>query len=440
MILPSRILSWLRNSTPYQKGQKILVMLSGGVDSVCLLHILHHLHLPIGAFHFHHQLRADTDQQEEFVRQACASLKIPIFVHTEPIWKMAKAQKKSLEQMGRERRYFWAEEVRKAEGYDWIATAHTASDQVETILMRLLTGGDLESLRGISPCSGNILRPLLPYFREEVVEYAQKNGLNWYEDSSNWDLRFFRNKVRHQLIPFLETLRPGFQKSLLRSHRMWTQDADYLEQKAREYVDRFFSPERIPAPLPFPAPFHRRFLRLYLHKMGWKAHPRKIEALEKLLSAQPGKRVTVSPSLWVVRDRDSLVFTRKEEIPDVELPFPGETEEFLTEILPMGQISEVGRSGNEVYMDREKIKGGLRVRLWKPGDRFIPLGMKTLKKVKKWLTDAKISPACKPRVRVMEDDEKIVWVVGLRLDERVKICENTQTVVHIVWKKPFLFR
>ncbi|MFN4182224.1 MAG: tRNA lysidine(34) synthetase TilS [bacterium] len=440
MIFPSRILSWLRNSTPYQEGQKILVMLSGGVDSVCLLHILHQLKLPIGAFHFHHQLRADADQQEHFVRQMCASWNIPIFVHTEPIRQLAKEQKKSLEQMGRERRYFWAEEVRKSEGYDWIATAHTASDQVETILMRLLTGGDLESLRGIASFSGKILRPLLAYFREDVLQYADKNDLDWYEDPSNRDFRFLRNKVRHQVIPFLESLRPGFQKSLLRAHLLWKQDADYLEQKAEEYVARFYSPERIPVPLPFPAPFHRRFLRLYLHKMGCKAHPQKIEALEKLFYAQPGRKVIISPALWVVRDRDALVFSRNEEMPVVELPFPGETEEFLTEMVSVGQISRRSSSENEIYMDGEKIKGRLRVRLWKPGDRFVPFGMKTLKKVKKFLTDEKISPAVKHRVRVVEDDEKIVWVVGLRLDERVKIRKNTQKVVHLVWKKPFPFK
>ncbi len=415
-------------------------MFSGGIDSVSLLHILHALKIPVTAFHFNHQLRADAGKQEEFARTFCQTFGIPLVVEGENIREMARAQKKSLEQMGRERRYFWAEEVRKRKECAWIATAHTASDQVETILMRMLTGAELEGMRGIAPVSGVILRPLIEIFRAQVEDYAHQHGLIWFEDPSNRDLRFFRNRIRHQLIPFLQELRPGFQKALLRSAGYWREDADYLEQKAREHFAEFASVEKIPVPLPLPPAFQRRFLRLFLQQKGWEITGAKIGRLLQLTQSPVGKKIRIAPDRVAVRDRGYIWFSPILQYPEHTLPIPGETEEFLLEIQPYHPNLHFSNSAHEAYIDEEKLKKPLHIRLWRAGDRFIPLGRKSEKKVKKFLTDARVSATVKPFVRIIEDEEKIVWLVGLRLDERVKIGPHTRRVLHIVWKKPFPFK
>jgi len=224
-------------------GSRVLVALSGGVDSVSLLHVLLELRNffgieEIALAHFNHRLRESADRDEEFCRELAKDLSLKIYTGSGDVRGEAKRRKRNLEETAREMRYAFLGEIREREGFDLIATAHHLTDLVETALLWLVRGTGREGLLGFSPSEGEVVRPLFYATREEIVDFAEAKGLRWVEDPTNYDRRLVRNRIRHEVIPVLKAINPSLEEGFLRLWEILSEEEDFLKGESRKLLER----------------------------------------------------------------------------------------------------------------------------------------------------------------------------------------------------------
>ncbi len=224
-------------------GSRVLVALSGGVDSVVLTHALLELKdflriKDLALAHFNHMLREEATEEEEFCKELAGGLGLEIYVGREDVGKTAEKEKRNLEEVARERRYSFLRKVKEERGFDLIATAHHLNDLVETSLIWLVRGAGLEGLIGFDPKEGDVIRPLYRATRKEIFDYAEAKGLDWVEDTSNRDPRFFRNRLRNEIIPILKEINPNLEETLYRTREILKRENDLMERLASETLER----------------------------------------------------------------------------------------------------------------------------------------------------------------------------------------------------------
>ena len=224
-------------------GSKVLVALSGGVDSVSLVHVLLELKGFFGIdrlalAHFNHQLRKSAQRDEEFCKALANRLSLEIFVGSGNVKNEAKKKGKNLEETAREMRYAFLRKVLKEEGFDLIATAHHLTDLLETVLLWLTRGSGREGLLGFSPKESNVVRPLFYATREEILDFARAIGLSWVEDPTNLDRRFVRNRIRHEIVPLLREINPSVEESFLRLWEILREEEDFLKEQCEALLNR----------------------------------------------------------------------------------------------------------------------------------------------------------------------------------------------------------
>ncbi len=415
---------------------RILLAVSGGIDSMVILHLFLGAGFKVGVAHCNFQLRGKaSDQDETFVESTCQRLHIPFYSRRFDTNNYAAAHGYSTQLAARKLRYDWFSALRITEGYDVLATAHHLGDNLETILINLMRGTGWHGLTGIPMKSKGIIRPLLNFTRQEIEDYATCNSILWSEDSSNAGEDYDRNFIRHQVIPKLKELNPSlevtFSKTLARlagAGELMDMELDRLrEQFCDEYRGQIKMSKKIFEPIA-----HKAAVLWELAKgHGFNYH--QCEAIVKEMAGQPGKKF-YSPTHQLTIDRDTLIISKHQDFWRQVTIEQGQREVKLGSMNLQIDITDnkpISASSFVAHLDANVVRFPLTWRKWKAGDFFYPLGMKHRKKLSDFFIDNKLSLADKNFATVIESQGKIVWVAGYRIDNRFKITEKTKQVLQL---------
>ncbi len=424
-----------------ERGDRVLVAVSGGPDSVCLLDVLVKLSkemgCSLGVVHFNHRLRREAEEEERFVKELADRYDLPFFCGSSDVAKVVRERGLGVEEAARAERYNFFEQVLRKKGYDKVALGHTLSDNVETFFMRVLRGASLEGLKGIPPKRGIYVRPLIEVKRKEVREYLRNLGLDWVEDTSNQDERFLRNWVRMRLVPLLRERNPSIEDTMafLLDGLRWDWDlVEGLVEKALSELDYRFENESLYINLEN-FTFHEALKRHVLFRLLYQyfypgmsgvlttAH---VEGILGLLEDKRGsKGVDLPQGIEAVREYNMLRIGLKREDPtDSELLLMGEgvyTFGDYVFTVKVGDFSKVIAAGRWCALfDPDRVKFPLVLRYRRPGDRlFIPgVGRK---KLQDFFVDRKVPRAERERIPLLlSKDGEVLWIVGYRQREDLR--------------------
>ncbi|MHB8600981.1 MAG: tRNA lysidine(34) synthetase TilS [Ktedonobacteraceae bacterium] len=463
------------------ENDTVVVAVSGGADSLCLLHILNRLCGPgkrypqvqLHVAHLNHQLRgAESERDAAYVEQIANTWGLPITIAAVDVSTFARSEQLSLEEAARIARYRFLREV--AQGQP-IAVAHNADDQVETLLLHLLRGGGLASMVGMQPRRGDIIRPLLAVHRSAILAYCREQAIVPVEDSSNADTHFLRNRIRHELLPLLESMNPAIRATLLRNAEVVSVDMQYIEQ----HVDAIWSDVvvtghehsftlSVPALLVLPLSLQRHLLRrLTAHLCAGQSplEPRHYMLIEQFLQqANSGEeRVLQLPAqLRLKRTLNTVcIYHQAEDTAPIfsasadeeMLPIPGRVAlkgipwlattdiihaDMMQKVLPVLEREdwpEVWRflppDRHTVYIDGDTIDAVLAVRFRRPGDRIHPLGMAHEKKVQDILVDKHIARAERGTIPLFFSADCCIWLAGICIADSVRLTSTTRRIVRL---------
>ncbi|MFD1613783.1 tRNA lysidine(34) synthetase TilS [Gelatiniphilus marinus] len=425
----------IKKDFAFLNKSKLLVAISGGMDSVVLAHLCHQLHLNIALAHCNFNLRGgESDADEAFVLDLAKNLDLEVFIESFDTEAFAKNNKLSIQMAARELRYSWFDELAEQLGFDYILTAHHADDNLETFLINLSRGTGLEGLTGIPAINNKLVRPLLPFSREAIETYAKAKNLKWQEDSSNASTKYLRNKLRHDVIPVLKGVNlqwlKNFQNTL--KHLKGTSDivaesVDVFLNKAIENMDNNEVKFKISAfkKLAHPKP--------YLYETFKEFGFTQWDDILHLLDAQSGKQV-FSKTHRLIKDRAHLLLSEINlgESGPITILEKDRKIETSFGILFFDEVDAITEKRNNIiYVDKDKLKIPLTIRKWEEGDVFYPLGMKGKKKLSKYFKDEKLSLLDKEKVWLLCSNNEIVWVINKRADNRFKVTENTKHIIKI---------
>jgi tRNA(Ile)-lysidine synthase len=472
------------------EGGTVVVAVSGGADSLCLLHLLHRLCGPgkqyptvqLHVAHLNHQLRGqESEQDAAVVAQLARSWNLPVTIGSVDVSALARQEQRSLEDAARVARYRFLREVAQGQ---LIAVAHHRDDQVETLLLHWLRGGGLASMVGLQPRQQDIIRPLLCITHADTVAYCKQHDLRPLEDMSNSDLRFLRNRIRHQLLPLLTELNPGIRETLLRNAETMQVDFAWIEDQIDTYWPQVVSCQegdrivlRLSVLREFPLSLQRHLLRrvtalLYAGQSPLELrHYRLIEQLMERQSGGAALTLHLPNHLHVRCTGNTLEFQRVHEESskteaftepmEVQLPIPGQVAVAGTswiataEMLPDDLLQQVRKvlehqdwaavwhilpaTRYTVYVDADKLTSDqeshvlpiLRVRTRRNGDRMRPLGMACEKKVQDILVDKHVPRAERDQIPLFFAKKHCVWLAGIHLDDRVRLTKETRHIVRL---------
>ncbi|GER59420.1 tRNA lysidine(34) synthetase TilS [Patiriisocius marinus] len=426
--------SHLSKTFPDLKNQKILLAFSGGLDSTVLLTLLHQLGYNVAAAHCNFSLRnMESDEDEIFVKTYCKKLGIPIYIETFDTKTFANDQKQSTQMAARTLRYTWFEELMEKESFDVLATAHHADDDLETFLINLSRGTGLRGLIGIPETNNRIIRPLLPFSRAEILSWAKIEQLHWREDSSNSSRAYTRNQLRLDVIPNLKKSKKRFLESFktTKEHLIKSQALveDYLSLVYNLIITQREDGYQISIDKLKELPNTEALLYELLAPFGFTDH----KAVLDILNAQAGKYV-ISPSHRLLKDRNSLILTENVIKEPNKCHWIKKNQKNINNPLNIS-LTPTNKMGltnlSTIYVDSEYLTFPLCVRKWQQGDVFQPFGMKGNKKLSKFFKDEKLSLAAKEALWILTSDDKIVWVIGYRADDRFKVSEKTKSILKI---------
>lgn len=426
----------IEQNFPQLIDKKLLLAVSGGIDSMVLVHLCAQLKLNFEVVHCNFMLRgAESDAETQFIESFCSSNGILIHTKYFDTNTIAANTKESIQITARNLRYQWFQEIMSL-GFDYVLTAHHLDDSLETVLINFSRGTGLEGLTGIPAQNGNIIRPLLPFSREEIEHFAEKNQIQWREDSSNASDKYLRNKIRHSIIPLFKELNAGFTDSFQNTlHHL--KQAESLVNDAAELVY-----EKVVIEKENQLDFHLKPLlefqnyQAYLFQWNKQYGFTAWNDIYDLVEAQSGKQV-FSPTHVLLKDREKLILSKRKETA-TEAIFCIESKESIVNIplnISFCNVSYLSESdSNCIFVDEDKITFPLILRKWKTGDYFYPSGMTGKKKLSKYFKDEKYSLLEKEKQWLLCSDDQIIWVIGKRADQRFLAQSNTVKTIQIALK------
>ncbi len=444
------------------KGDKVILALSGGIDSMVLADLLLKAKVEFVAAHCNFHLRGEeSDGDEKFVRDYAERNGIQCYVKHFGTEKYAAEQGVSIEMAARDLRYAWFEELRQQLNYDKIAVAHHADDQAETFFINLLRGAGLNGLKGMKPQNGVIIRPLLWASREQIRKYAAENHIVWREDHTNAESVYLRNKIRNQLLPTFDELQPEARQGLYKSLEHLSAENELyrtlLKEKLAQIVERDGDVQRLPyskiikAEVPEPSvpePVEGvegptssfQLLFEWLRQYGFNTD--QCHFIYDAIGTGVGNQYCSATHRLVI-GRDELQLSEIKEKKDDEIQNGIGEEEILSPFhLCFSKLERtaefiIDKSPEVAQLDADKIQFPLILRHWRHGDRFHPLGMKGSKLLSDFFVDQKFTEYQKQNVWLLVSaGGDILWVVGYRLDDRFKITDDTKTVFECRWDRP----
>lgn len=459
----TKVLTYIRENNLIESGDRILVALSGGPDSVCLLDILiklkETLNIEIGAAHLNHMLRGDDALgDEDYVRKICKDLDIPCYIKQVDINKYAKENKLSSEMAGRSARYDFFDEIISKHGFNKIATAHNANDQAETILFRLMRGTGLEGLGGIKVSRDNkIIRPILCLSRDEVEAYIEKEGLNPRIDKTNFEKIYNRNKIRLDILPYIkEHFNADIVHTLNRMSALLQKDNEYLEKEAERYYEKYCLKEEKHFILKNQLfneeeAITSRVIRNALveySKSNYDFEMKHISEINYLAKKNSGKRVDLPNNIYAENiygdiyikkrikkqklDTQNEIVINKNDIDGKKVEFYNYKIEFS--VIDNKDNTSYKKDSLKKFFDFDLIENSIVIRKRKDGDKMVPLGMKGSKKIKDIFINSKIPKEQRDFIPIIEFDNKIAWLTGIKVSEDYKVSKNTKNILMIFIK------
>jgi tRNA(Ile)-lysidine synthase len=411
---------------------KLLVAVSGGVDSMVLVDLLLESKISFSIAHCNFQLRGeDSDADEAFLQKFTQQRRIEFFVKRFDVKSFKDSGNFSTQMAARDLRYAWFEELKEELGFDFLLTAHHLNDSLETFFINLSRGTGMDGLRGINPKKGWIIRPLHSFSKQAIKDYASQHKIVWREDVSNASEDYVRNKIRHNIEPVLKEIHPEFLQNFHESLRILNHQSMMLHKYVEDLKSKYIQSENDYQYVLIDELMELRPLRSYLFHLfqgfGF-IHPYEIEKL--MYSKSSGEIQSTTHRL--IKDRKRFLLKNREEI---ELPHEIEIDEKKILEKPLYlrfSKSEVREADSVESVDLDKIKFPLKLRKWKAGDHFYPIGMQGGKKLSKYFKDEKYSKLEKENTWLLVDaEDNIVYVVGKRLDDRFKITQNTHKFLNI---------
>lgn len=431
-----RIRKYIEEEKLLPPGGRLILGLSGGADSVVLLHILKLLGYDCLAAHCNFHLRGEESQRDQkFVEDLTLKWNIPLSVTHSDTRAIAKERAVSIEMAARDIRYQWFEQLREKFRADAIAVAHHRDDSVETLLLNLIRGTGIRGVTGIRPRNGFVVRPMLCLSRNEVLDFAEKEKIPYVTDSSNLQDEFTRNKIRLHLLPLLESINPSARESIGLTAKNLAEVEKIYETAIREGREKVFNRERqsidIEALRAFPSPESLLFEILREYRFGKEV----VREVAAALDSISGKEF-YSPGYRLVKDRNFLFLIERQRAETIEPEYslPGDLDriDFPLRLEMKFQDNEPGfpieKSRDVAFLDRDKLHFPLTLRRWRHGDRFVPFGMAGSQKLSDFFNNAKFTLPEKEKVWLLLSGDEIVWIVNHRISNLFRVTKETKKI------------
>ncbi|OQX86339.1 tRNA lysidine(34) synthetase TilS [candidate division KSB1 bacterium 4484_87] len=440
--------------------EHVLVAVSGGVDSVVLFDLLWQFaqikDVTLGIVHLNHSIRGNqADEDQLFVQKLADKYSVPFHHAKVNVPAFAEKEGYATEEAARILRYRFFENILQTTRAEKIALGHHADDQVETVLLHFFRGSGTAGLAGMKPRRGSYIRPLLFATRKEIENYAKSKGLDFRLDSTNLDVAYKRNRVRHELLPYLRNhFNTGIDSSLLRTQKIMSEIDAFLQQQAAIAVKNCTIESKkdkiileIDTFLGYFIIIQKYMIFRLLEQLGIERFSLSSEKLERIIERiqqrKIGKKEILPQGVKVSIDRNTVVFQRGEREffekivalnENISLP-NGSTILKLTTLLMQETGELFSPKKNIEFVDWEKVRGELKLRTIHSGDRFFPLNLNGSKKVSDFLSDLKVELHRRKEIPVLECDSGIIWLVGFRIDDRFKVTERTKILLKMEIEK-----
>ena len=423
----------------FSGDDKIILTVSGGVDSMVMLSLFQKMEYPFVVAHCNFHLRGEeSDGDEMFVREYCDKNNIKLFVKQFDTNGYASENGVSIEMAARNLRYEWFAQLLKELSFTWIATAHHQDDLLETMLINLSRGTGIRGLTGIAVKSGNIVRPMLFVNRDKILQFAESEGISFRNDSSNDDVCFQRNRIRHIILPAFDKLNPLFRKNALRTAGILEDTETIFEQKIEEEKKKIFEYDGQTIHIPISSLDKLNPLSTYLFEFlrPYGFNSIQVDDICKSFYAEAGK-CFYSSSHRLVKDRLDLILTgRVNSVSDrfyidKDMSVIKTPVSLKLDVLNVDSAFVLSRKSDVVDLDIDLLNFPLILKRWEGGEYFRPLGMSGFKKLSDFFTDEKLSIPEKENIWILYSGKNIVWVIGKRVDDRYKITAQTKKFLRI---------
>tara|TARA_Y100001978_G_scaffold201111_1_gene218749 strand:- start:811 stop:2127 length:1317 start_codon:yes stop_codon:yes gene_type:complete len=410
------------------KKDKIILAISAGADSVCLFHVFRFLGVNMELAHCNFKLRNyHSDEDEVFIKKLAEKYKVKIHVKSFETASYSKKNKVSIQMAARQLRYNWFKSLLINRNANYIATAHHKDDSIETFLINLIRGSGIRGLTGIKQ-TDKVIRPFLNIEKIQIINFLHKNKFKFREDISNSSLKYLRNKIRIQLIPLLQNLNPSIKANIFNEMKILENTSivfsDYINQIRKKIVvqksDDFYiniSSLNKLSPL-------KIYLFEFLRPFGFM----KVDDIISSLNGQSGK-IFYSRTHKLIIDRNNIIITENQDTNSIQYILDEginfKNENFSIKFSVSKKI-DFSLNKDIAELDYSKIKFPLKLRKWRFGDSFVPLGMKNYKKISDFFIDEKFSLIQKEKQWILCDKQNIIWIIGCRIDDRYKVTPKTK--------------
>jgi len=450
-----RVTKTLKKYKMLTQGEKVVLGVSGGADSIAMLYALNEsieYGLELIVAHLNHGIRGDEAKRDsDFVRETAKALGLTYVYGEVDALKYKEEFQLSTEDAARTLRYKFFDQVLAKHYATKLATAHTLDDQAETVLMRLIRGSGSKGLSGIPPVSNNIIRPLIETSRSEIEEYLKAKNISWINDSSNDSKEFLRNKIRHDLLPELETYNPQIKQTLSRTADILRSEEGFISKEAHKHFDNVFSTNKlelvgnlndyrnIEQTLRF------SLLRLAIEKQNSSlkniSSTHIVSADNFLLSESVSGEVELPEDTVIAKGYNTFLLTRRSELERefsyvIQSPGKWSFPEFEVEVTILKTDTLDENNESVAYFDPESVDFPIEARNFKPGDRFSPLGMTASKKLQDYFTDIKLPQFLRSRAPIFLSKGEIMWIGGIRIDNRFKVTDRKSEVLKMKLIRP----
>jgi tRNA(Ile)-lysidine synthase len=425
----------IQQNFPFLKEKKLLIAISGGIDSVVLTHLLSTLNFDISLAHCNFNLRGtESDLDTVFVKGLAEKLAIRCFTTSFETERIAKENKESTQIAARNLRYRWFQEIRQENKFDYILTAHHADDNLETFLINLTRGSGLDGFTGIPEINGNMIRPLLKFSREEIELFAKKEKISWREDHSNTSTKYVRNKIRHNILPVLKEINPSLLDTFSKTLAHLQESTQIISDRIEAVSHKVVSKENAITKFRIDEIQQLSHPKAYVYQLLKEYDFTAFNDVYNLLSAQAGKQV-FSKTHVILKDRDFLILSKREvtsklqEAQELEFHISKNTAQITEPIYLTFEEVTVQEIQNKsiIYVSKESLKYPLIVRKWQNGDYFYPTGMIGKKKLSKYFKDEKLSLLEKQNTWLLcNNNNAIIWIINRRQDSRFKVKSDSE--------------